>query len=58
MAVSGRAIASSLTSVVDVAPSLVNLNFNFALHKVEAPIEFQGVGTALSNIRRTAAEEG
>ena len=38
--------------------NLVNLNFNFALHQVEAPVEFEGVGKALSHIRRREAEAG
>lgn len=58
MAFSGKAIASGLANVVDITPSLVNLNFNFALYRVEAPIEYQDVEKALSRLRRTAAEEG
>lgn len=58
MATFGRAIASGVTNIVEVAPTLVNLNFNFALHKVEVPVEFEGVGKALSPIRREQAETG
>ncbi|KAK0513938.1 hypothetical protein JMJ35_003660 [Cladonia borealis] len=58
MACFGRAIASGVTNVVEFSPSLVNLNFNFALHQVEAPVEFQGVGKTLSHIRRREAEAG
>lgn len=58
MASLGKAIASGITNVFEVAPSLLHLNFNFALHQVEAPVEFEGVGKALSSIRRTNAEEG
>ena len=58
MACFRRAIASGVTNVVEFSPNLVNLNFNFALHQVEAPVEFQGVGKTLSHIRRTEAEAG
>ena len=58
MACFGRAIASGVTNVVGFSPNLVNLNFNFALHQVEAPVEFQGVGKTLSHIRRREAEAG
>ena len=58
MASLGRAIASGVTNIAEITPTLVNLNFNFALHQVEAPVEFQGVGQALSHLRRAEAEEG
>ncbi|KAH8167117.1 hypothetical protein CIB48_g1102 [Xylaria polymorpha] len=35
-----------------------NLSFDFALCKVEAPIEYQGLGQCLLNRRRDAAETG
>ena len=58
MASLGRAIASGVTNIAEITPTLVNLNFNFALHQVEAPVEFEGVGQALSHLRRAEAEEG
>ncbi|MCJ1384437.1 hypothetical protein MMC17_007553 [Xylographa soralifera] len=58
MASFGKAIASGITNIAEIAPNLVNLNFNFTLYKVEAPVEFQGVGEALSHLRRTEAEAG
>ncbi len=58
MASFGRAIASGVTNIAEIAPNLVNINFNFALHRVEAPVEFEGVGQALSHLRRAEAEEG
>lgn len=58
MASLGRAIASGVTNIAEITPTLVNLNFNFALHQVEAPVEFEGVGQALSHLRRTEAEAG
>lgn len=38
--------------------ALANLNFDFALCKVEAPMEYQGLGECLSRRRRAAAESG
>ncbi len=58
MASFGRAIASGVTNIAEIAPSLVNINFNFALHQVKAPVEFEGVGQCLSHLRRAEAEEG
>ena len=58
MASFGRAIASGVTNIAEITPTLVNLNFNFALHQVEAPVEFEGVGQALSHLRRAEAEAG
>lgn len=52
---------SKLTPVAatfELAPALANLNFDFSLWKVEAPKEFDGVGSALSTIRRDEAENG
>ena len=58
MASLGRAIASGVTNIAEITPTLVNLNFNFALHQVEAPVEFEGVGQSLSHLRRAEAEAG
>ena len=38
--------------------ALANLSFDFSLVKVEAPIEYKGVGAALSHKRRQTAENG
>ncbi|KAE9377592.1 hypothetical protein N431DRAFT_478802 [Stipitochalara longipes BDJ] len=38
--------------------ALLNLNFDFAICKLEAPKEFQGLGASLSSQRRLAAESG
>ena len=42
----------------EVAPALANVNFDFTLCKVQAPKEYQGVGEALSSLRREEAEIG
>lgn len=38
--------------------SLVQLNFDFTLHKTEAPPEYRMIGQALSDSRRLNAEDG
>ncbi|KAF1818579.1 uncharacterized protein K489DRAFT_384767 [Dissoconium aciculare CBS 342.82] len=52
-------ITAALTSVTqETTVALANLNFDFALFKVEAPQEYSGVGQYLSKKRRDAAENG
>lgn len=51
-------ITSAAQFLLEVAPALANFNFDFSLYKVEPPKEFEGVGSALSNIRREEAEAG
>ncbi|EPS44999.1 hypothetical protein H072_1036 [Dactylellina haptotyla CBS 200.50] len=58
MASFGRLAASVITGSVENTATLLNLNFDFSLVKLEAPKEFEGVGFALSLKRRVEAEEG
>ncbi|KAL1872673.1 hypothetical protein Daus18300_004219 [Diaporthe australafricana] len=52
-------ISSSLLSIpAELTVAAANLNFDFSLVKVEAPIEFHGVRDALSQFRRDEAESG
>ena len=53
-----RAAASAVTNLAEIAPALANINFDFSLYKVEAPVEYQGVGSALSKLRKREAESG
>lgn len=53
-----KMITSAAQFSLEVAPALANFNFDFALYKVESPKEFEGVGSALSHIRREEAETG
>ena len=53
-----RVISNAVTGVSEIAPALANFNFDFTLYKVEAPVEFEGVGKTLSKSRRTEAETG
>lgn len=58
MASLGKLIPSFGNASLEVAPALANINFDFALYKIEAPKEFKGVGDALSTVRRELAEDG
>lgn len=49
-------LAGGLTQETTLA--LANLSFDFSLCKVEAPMEYQGLGECLSKRRRAAAESG
>ena len=49
--------AANLLSA-EVNNSLASVKFDFTLMKLEAPIEFSGLGAGLSTRRRTEAEEG
>lgn len=52
-------ITAAFTSITqETTIALANLNFDFALYKVEAPKEYSGVGRCLSKKRREAAENG
>ena len=53
-----KLIPAALNNTLEIAPALVSLNFDFSLWKVEAPKEFDGVGSALSSARRDKAENG
>ena len=54
----GKLIPSLASGLLELQPALVNLNFDFALWKLAAPKEFEGVGSALSSRRREEAENG
>lgn len=58
MSTIGKLTASAASGSVEIAPALANFNFDFALYKIEAPKEFEGVGAALSTFRRQEAENG
>ncbi|MCJ1325807.1 hypothetical protein MMC10_002470 [Thelotrema lepadinum] len=45
-------------AVLEIAPALAKINFDFALYKVDAPKEFKDVGNNLSVLRKERAEEG
>ncbi|MCJ1387283.1 hypothetical protein MMC18_000124 [Xylographa bjoerkii] len=54
----GKTTNSILSGTNENSVSLANFNLDFALMKVEVPIEFAGIGSALSTRRRNDAEEG
>lgn len=53
-----KLISSAAEFSLEIAPALANINFDFSLYKVQPPKEFEGVGSALSHIRREEAETG
>lgn len=53
-----KSTASLLAGSQETTLALAALNFDFSLYKVEAPVEYQGLGSCLSNGRRTSAESG
>ncbi|KFA62410.1 hypothetical protein S40285_06408 [Stachybotrys chlorohalonatus IBT 40285] len=58
MATFGRISNSLVSSINENTLALASLNFDFSLIKVEAPVEFFGVGNALAKFRRDDAEFG
>lgn len=58
MALPGKSIASMFTMPNEITVAAANFNFDFSLMKVEAPKEFHGVRDALSQHRRSEAEDG
>ena len=58
MASFGRLAAALVNGSQETTLALANLNFDFALFKIEAPPEFQGLGQSLSKRRKNNAEAG
>ncbi|KAH8659209.1 hypothetical protein BGZ60DRAFT_120559 [Tricladium varicosporioides] len=54
----GKIQAALAAATQETTLALANFNFDFSLVKVEAPVEFQPLGAALSIKRRTASESG
>ncbi|KAI0380681.1 hypothetical protein F5Y04DRAFT_271361 [Hypomontagnella monticulosa] len=54
----GRFTASLLAGSQETTVALAALNFDFSLYKVEAPAEYQALGSCLSEERRKLAENG
>lgn len=52
-------LASAVVSGTQEASiALANVNFDFALCKLDAPVEYTSVGAALTPYRRAVSEEG
>ena len=58
MAGIAKIAASVLSATNDNTLALGSLKLDFSLIKYEAPVEFSGLGAALSTRRRTDAEDG
>ncbi len=50
--------AAFASATNELTLAAANFNFDFSLMKVEAPVEFHGLGRGLSDQRRTEAESG
>lgn len=46
-----KLMPSAANFQVEISPAFANLNFDFSLYKVQPPVEFEGVGSALSGLR-------
>ena len=53
-----RITGSAGTATLDSTIALANINFDFALYKIEAPKEYASIGTAISPLRKHEAEAG
>ena len=58
MASIGRLVFSAASGAQEATMALVNANFDFSIVKMEAPIEYRGLGDRLSLRRRQEAEDG
>ncbi|KAH9905422.1 hypothetical protein F4778DRAFT_707184 [Xylariomycetidae sp. FL2044] len=58
MSVISKVQAAVASASQETTLALANANFDFSLIKVEAPPEYQGLGSALTKIKRSAAEDG
>ena len=58
MASIGKFVVAGAAATQESTLALANINFDFSLVKMEAPLEFRGLGSALSSKRKRDAEEG
>ena len=54
----GKFVVAGAAATQESTFALANINFDFSLVKMEAPLEYRGLGTTLSRKRKTEAEEG
>jgi hypothetical protein len=54
----GKMVGALVSGTQETSFALANLNFDFSLIKVESPLEYRGLGAALSSQRRESAEDG
>ncbi len=58
MSALSKLTAAFASATNELTLAAANFNFDFSLMKVEAPVEFHGLGRGLSDQRRTEAESG
>ena len=54
----GKFVVAGAAATQESTLALANINFDFSLLKMEAPMEYRGLGSALSSKRKRDAEEG
>lgn len=58
MASIGKFAVAAASATQETVVTLASINFDFALMKMEAPLEYRGLSTTLSTKRKREAEEG
>ena len=58
MASIGKIALAAASATQETTVALSNINFDFSLVKLEAPVEYHGLGSTLSKKRKHNAEEG
>ena len=54
----GKFVVGGAVATQEFTTALANINFDFSLVKMEAPLEYRRLGSALSSKRKRDAEEG
>ena len=54
----GRVAVAAASVAQETTLALANINFDFSLVRMEAPLEYRGVGAVLSSKRKREAEDG
>lgn len=54
----GNSVVAAASATQESTVALANINFDFSLVKMEAPLEYSGLGSALSMKRKREAERG
>lgn len=52
-----KLMLSATNFQVEISPAIANLNFDFSLYKVQPPLKFEDVRSALSSLQRDVAED-
>ncbi|PMD64787.1 uncharacterized protein K444DRAFT_205823 [Hyaloscypha bicolor E] len=58
MAMIGKFAGAAVSATTEATLALANISFDFSILKIEGPLEYHGLGNALSTQRRYEAEDG